>query len=204
MTFSSDLITLALYLAGEFDNQQQAIADPAWYVHLRLWQRPIPLFTDDSLTLFAEQANIVKLDHPYRPRILRLRQCDTQPSALQVQYYMFKDPEAVRGAGSNPALLKTLTPADIEFLPGCTLTVTQQKLAPNTYQFSTSPATEERCCFSYSGSTYQVFLGFDATPDEFRTYDKGIDPTTGKAIWGALMGPFRFNKRQDFSAELPV
>jgi hypothetical protein len=204
MTLSPELITLARYMAGEFDNQQQAIAEPVWYVHLRLWQRPVPLFTEDSLTLFAEQANIVNLDKPYRPRILRLQSSDTTPASLQVQYYMLKDTEAIRGAGRNPELLRQLTSEDIEFLPGCNLTVKQQQLTPNSYEFSASSATGTPCGFSYQGNSYQVSLGFEATAEEFRSYDKGIDPTTGKAIWGALMGPFRFTKRQDFATELPV
>jgi hypothetical protein len=162
------------------------------------------LFTEDSLTLFAEQANIVNLDKPYRPRILRLRSSDTTPVSLQVQYYMLKDPEAIRGAGRNPELLKQLTPDQIEFLPGCILTVKQQQVAPNSYEFSASSATGVPCSFSYQGSNYQISLGFEATTEEFRSYDKGIDPTTGKAMWGALLGPFRFKKRQDFAAELPV
>jgi len=204
MTLSPELITLARYMAGEFDNQQQAIAQPVWYVHLRLWQRPVPLFTEDSLTLFAEQANIVNLDKPYRPRILRLQSRDTNPASLQVQYYMLKDTEAIRGAGRNPELLRQLTSEDIEFLPGCNLTVKQQQLTPNSYEFSASSATGTPCGFSYQGKSYQVSLGFEATAEEFRSYDKGIDPTTGKAIWGALMGPFRFTKRQDFATELSV
>jgi hypothetical protein len=204
MTLSPELITLARYMAGEFDNQQQAIAEPVWYVHLRLWQRPVPLFTEDSLTLFAEQANIVNLDKPYRPRILRLQSSDTNPASLQVQYYMLKDTEAIRGAGRNPELLRQLTSEDIEFLPGCNLTVKQQQVTPNSYEFSASSATGTPCGFSYQGNSYQVSLGFEATAEEFRSYDKGIDPTTGKAIWGALMGPFRFTKRQDFATELPV
>jgi hypothetical protein len=204
MTLSPELITLARYMAGEFDNQQQAIAEPVWYVHLRLWQRPVPLFTEDSLTLFAEQANIVNLDKPYRPRILRLQSSDTTPASLQVQYYMLKDTEAIRGAGRNPELLRQLTSEDIEFLPGCNLTVKQQQVGPNSYEFSASSATGTPCGFSYQGNSYQVSLGFEATADEFRSYDKGIDPTTGKAIWGALLGPFRFKKRQNFAAELSV
>jgi hypothetical protein len=202
MTLSPELIALARYMAGLFDNQQQAIAEPAWYVHLHLWQRPVPLFTEDSLTLFAEQANIVNLDKPYRPRILRLS--DTTPGALQVQYYMLKDPDAIRGAGRNPELLRQLTLEQIEFLPGCTLTVKQRQISSNSYEFSASSATGTPCSFSYQDNHYQISLGFEATTDEFRSYDKGIDPTTGKALWGALLGPFRFTKRQDFAAELPV
>ncbi len=204
MTLSSELITLAHYMAGEFDNQKQAIAEPAWYVHLRLWQRPVPLFTEDSLTLFAEQASIVNLDQPYRPRILRLYLSDTNPAVLQVQYYMLKDLEAIRGAGRNPELLRQLTTEQIQFLPGCTLNVESRQIAPNSYEFSASSATGAPCRFSYEGKNYQVSLGFEATAEEFRSYDKGIDPTTGKAMWGALMGPFRFTKRQDFANELPI
>lgn len=204
MNFSPELIALGRYLAGEFDNRQQAIADPAWYVHLCLWQRPVPLFTEDSITLLAEQANIVNLDQPYRTRILRLRQSDTVPASVLVQYYMLKDLASFRGAGSNPGLLKKLTPEHLEFLPGCTLQVTQRPLNSTSYHFSTSPATGDRCCFTYQSETYQVSLGFEASPDEFRSHDKGIDPNTGKSIWGALLGPYIFTKRQDFSAELPI
>jgi hypothetical protein len=204
MTFSPELITLARYMAGEFDNQQQAIADPAWYVHLRLWLRPVPLFTEDSLTLFAEQANIVNLDKPYRPRILRLYPSQTPPDSLQVQFYMLKDIDAIRGAGRNPELLRQLTTEQIEFLPGCTLSIKQRLVAPNFYEFSAFSATDTPCSFSYQGQSYQISLGFEATSEEFRSYDKGIDPATGKATWGALLGPFRFIKRQDFANELPV
>jgi hypothetical protein len=31
-----------------------------------------------------------------------------------------------------------------------------------------------------------------------------LSPTTGKAIWGALMGPFKLVKRQDFASEVSV
>jgi len=204
MSLSSELVTLAKYMAGEFDNQQQALGEPAWYVHLRLWQRPVPLFSEDSLTLFAEQANIVNLDKPYRPRILRLQHSQTTPDSLQVQYYMLKDLEAIRGAGRKPELLKQLTPEQIEFLPGCSLTVQSRQVSPNSYEFSATSATGKPCSFSYQGNNYQVSLGFEATAEEFRSYDKGIDTTTGKAIWGALLGPFRFTKRQDFGSELPI
>lgn len=204
MKFSAQLIALASYMAGEFDNQAQAIADPAWYVHLRLWQRPVPLFSEDSITLFAEQANIVNLEQAYRPRIIRLRERTDLNSSLEVQYYMLKDPASVQGAGRDREKLKTLTPEQIEFLPGCTLNVTQNSLATPGYHFQSFLPPDSPCCFTYRGETYQVSLGFEATPEEFLTYDKGIDPQTGKAIWGALLGPFRFTKRQDFAAEIAL
>ncbi|MEQ8466360.1 CpcT/CpeT family chromophore lyase [Coleofasciculus sp. E1-EBD-02] len=204
MTLPPELITLASYMAGQFDNQQQALAEPVWYVHLHLWQRPIPLFSDDSLTLFAEQAPITNLDRPYRQRILRLYQSDQSSTGLQVQYYQIKNPDAVRGAGCHPELLQQLTRDDIIGLPDCRLNVQMQQIGLNNYEFTTTSASDRPCRFSYQGNNYQVSLGFEVTADEFRSYDKGIDPSTGKATWGALLGPFRFTKRQDFAGELLI
>ena len=192
-------MALGKYLAGEFDNQQQALAQPAWFVHLRLWIRPVPIFAEDSITLFAEQANIVNLDKPYRPRILRLREREN----LTVEYYAFKDINKIKGAGLNSSLLRQITPEDLDFLPNCTLKVTTNN-DNGRYSFATTPTSETPCTFSYQGNTFQVYLGFTATAQELQTYDKGIDPATGKATWGALMGSYCFTKRQDFSSELSI
>lgn len=183
---SPDLKTLADYMSGEFDNQKQAAADPAWYVHLKLWQVIVPLFTEDSITIFAEQANIVSLNKPYRPRLIRLQ----QQQDIKVQYYMPKNPSSVNGAATNPDLLKTLTVNDFELLPGCLLDV---EIENNVFTASLPP--DAKCCFNYAGETRQVSLGFKASKDEFLSYDKGIDSETGKALWGAILGPFQFLKK---------
>ncbi|MDZ8185194.1 MAG: chromophore lyase CpcT/CpeT [Nostoc sp. ChiSLP02] len=198
MNFSPQLIALGEYLAGEFDNREQAIEEPVWYVHLRMWQRPVSLFAEDSITLFAEQANILNLDRPYRQRIMRLRQGSDSGAPLEVQYYMFKNPEAFAGAGNNSALLNTLSANELDLLPGCILAVNSETLAGDRYKFTATPLPETRCTFTYLGNTIQVSLGFAATATEFHSYDKGIDPATGKATWGAIMGPYRYTKRNQY------
>jgi hypothetical protein len=191
------LDTLAQYLIGEFDNRAQAIADPLWYVHLRLWHRPVALFAEDSLTIFAEQANVLELAQPYRQRLLRLTATgDRLP--LQVQYYRFYEPGRFKGAGVQPERLHQVTVQDIERLPGCVLPVTVTPLVmggTTAVRFAAHPPDEAVCCFPYQEKIRQVRLGFEASPDEFLSYDKGIDPATGQAIWGALMGAYRFTKR---------
>lgn len=198
MAFSEQLVTLGKYLAGEFDNQQQALAQPAWFVHLRLWMRPVPIFTEDSITLFAEQANIVKLNQPYRSRILRLREKEN----LEVEYYMFKDMTAFSGASQDKNLLQQITPEQIQFLPDCTLKVAVDRYSSDRYRFQTSPIKNTPCSFNYQGITYQVFVGFETTDEQLQTYDKGIDPATGKATWGAILDSYRFTKRLNFASEL--
>lgn len=192
MNFSPQIIALANYLTGEFDNKSQALEQPAWYVHLKLWIRPVPIFTEDSITLFAEQANIIKLDQPYRPRILRLRQKET----IEVEFYMFEDLATAQGAGQNKELIKQITPDKIKFLPNCTLKVDTQELNPGNYCFETTPLSNKPCTVTYQGTSFQVFLGFKATAEELLTYDKGIDPNTGKGTWGALMGAYQFYKHK--------
>jgi hypothetical protein len=205
MAVAPGLLMLARYLAGEFDNREQAIAEPVWFVHLRLWHRPVRLVSDDdSLTLFAEQASIVNLDNPYRQRLMRLQTSTTDPQAFQVQYYSFKDPAAVAGAGRKPELLESVTLEQLECLPGCTLNVICQHaiaaspVSTEPQRFVASPPPDTWCSFTYQGETRYVSLGFEASSAEFLSYDKGIDPTTGKALWGALMGPYRYTKRENY------
>lgn len=198
MKLSPELTALGQYLAGEFDNRQQALDEPVWYVHLHLWQRPVPLFTEDSLTLYAEQANIVNLDSPYRPRLLRLREVDQQ---LRVDYYKFYDISWIKGAGRNPELLQKITPDTVAFLPGCSLTIQTETKGNNTYHFRAFGDPASPCQFTYQGQTITIALGFEVNATELKVYDQGIDPETGKATWGALMGAFHFHKRQDFARE---
>jgi CpeT/CpcT family (DUF1001) len=198
MLLSLQLLTLARYLSGEFDNREQALAESAWYVHLRLWHRPVPLFQEDSFTLFAEQANIINLDKPYRQRILRLTAGMESDAPIKGQYYMPKNPSALLGAGCNPGILDTLTSDQLELLPSCVLNISQKVLAPDSYRFTATPPTDARCSFSYGGKTIQVSLGFEATQDKFMSYDRGIDLITGKATWGAILGPYRYTKRLQY------
>ncbi|NEP84065.1 MAG: chorismate mutase [Okeania sp. SIO3B3] len=204
MNFSPELISLARYLAGEFDNSTQAIADPPWYVQLRLWHRPIPitLFPEPSIALFAEQANILKLDQPYRPRVMQLRQLSDNPTSLQIQYFLPKDVPSILGAGRNPDILKQLKPSQLEFLPGCTLEVINHNHGQNNAYFQAILAPDAVCGFTYQSQYYQVELGFEVNAQQFLSYDKGIDPQTGKGIWGALLGPYKFMKSRSFSSEL--
>ena len=200
MPLSQTLITLAHYMAGEFDNREQAIGEPIWYVHLRMWQRPVPLFSDDSFTLFAEQANVLNPELPYRQRLVRLQQTDDADAPLQAQYYAFKDPIAVKGAGLEPERLSAITLEQVEYLPGCVLAITQ----PDAESFMAQPLRGAQCFFSYEGKKAQVQLGFAARAQTFESYDKGIDIETQRATWGALLGPYRYQKRRDFSAEWSI
>ncbi|MCU0526477.1 MAG: chromophore lyase CpcT/CpeT [Elainella sp. Prado103] len=200
----SALTTLTHWLLGEFDNQVQATDQPVWFVHLRLWHQPLPFRINDHVAIFCEQANALYLDAPYRQRVMILRPVESpdredgsNPAELpigQVEYRAFKFPDRVQGAGANPQLLESLTPDDLELLPGCELTIRQ-----TADRFKADPDPNQRCCFQYNGQMRQVILGFEASEAEFCSFDRGIDPDTGRLLWGALMGAYQFQKRQNFA-----
>jgi CpeT/CpcT family (DUF1001) len=194
MSFSPQILALAEYLSGEFENKDQALAEPVWYVNVKLWQRPVALFTEDSLTFFAEQANILSLQKPYRQRIMRLTEGTSEEAPIKVQYYMLKNPTVFSGGGVNPVILKNLAMEELELLPGCILDVKVEESGFNTYKFIATSVANSCCSFTYEGNTVYVSLGFTAKKDEFFSFDKGIDPTTGSGSWGAVMGPYRYIK----------
>jgi hypothetical protein len=191
----SEIVTLGQQLAGFYDNREQAMAEPIWYVSLQAWWRPVPLFQADSITLFGEQANILQADRPYRQRLLRL---SAPEGNLQAQFYQFQQPDLVLGAGTKAELVEAIVAAEIQPLSTGILTV-----HPTPIGFSAHPNPGERCHFSFrdrQGVEKQglVELGFEVMPEQWHSYDKGINPETGQAIWGAMMGPYKFIKRQAY------
>lgn len=194
MSVSKELSTLTSWMAGEFSNREQSLEQPVWFVNLVWWQRPIPFNVLGSIAIFAEQANALILDRPYRQRILQFVENDDK---IQVKYWGFKDPAAWTGAGRDRNRLDQITINDIEPLSGCLLDVS---LANGRYK--AEMPKEAKCCFQYLNESRQVVLGFEVSADEFWSGDHGIDPETGKAIWGAIIDFYKFKKIQDFSHEI--
>ncbi|MDY6941020.1 MAG: chromophore lyase CpcT/CpeT [Cyanobacteriota bacterium] len=185
------LTTLARWLAGKFDNQAQSFAQPAWFVHLHLWHRPLPVAINGNIALFAEQASVASKNPPYRQRILELQPISS--GEIRVQYWAFKEPQKFQGAGENPEMLVGLTVDALDDLPGCTLTAKWEQ-----NRFIAQPKEGDLCYFQYLNQTRQVILGFEALEGQFKSFDRGVDPETGKGLWGALMGPYEFEKQQSY------
>lgn len=208
---SSPLTTIGSLLAGEFENQQQALAEPTWYVRLRLWHRPLPGLFNTGMAFFIEQLSVASGNPPYRQRIIHLQEATTYPEhqtpdspALIGQYYGLQSPSSWGGAALEPERLQALTADDLIALPTCRVLITMTTSASANPVFHARMPADTLGQFDYAGKTTYVRLGFDIQQSlsphqvEFRMYDKGIDPSTGSATWGALMGPFRLVKQSNF------
>ncbi len=194
MSISKELLTLVSWMAGEFSNREQSLDHPIWFVNLIWWQRPIAFNVLGDLALFAEQANALKSDRPYRQRILQFVENDNK---IQVKYWGFKDPSAWSGAGRDRDRLNQITINDIEPLSGCLLDVNFSN-----GRYKAEMPADAKCCFQYINETRQVILGFEVTENIFWSGDHGVDPDTGSAIWGAIIDLYKFNKTQDFANEI--
>lgn len=177
---------LAVYLHGSFSNREQALAEPAWYVNLHLWQVLLPWELLNGYALFAEQANVLNLEKPYRQRVMHIY---SHRGELRVQYYALQNPDHWRGAGAKPHRLQQMGRDDLQFLSGCLLQVDYAE-----GYFNAQLAPDCACFFTYNGEQRQVSLGFRTNGTELISYDKGIDPTTGAGIWGAIAGGYHFRR----------
>ena len=194
MNISSQLLQLTAWMAGEFSNREQSQEQPVWFVNLVWWQRPVPFNLLGSVAIFAEQANALILDRPYRQRILQFVENDGN---IQVKYWGFKDPAAWAGAARDRDRLNQITINDIEAIAGGLLDVSFTN-----GRYKAEMPKDAKCCFQYLNESRQVVLGFEVSADEFWSGDRGVDPDTGSAIWGAIMDFYKFKKLQDFSHEL--
>jgi hypothetical protein len=120
IAIAAQLEQLVTYLAGEFDNRSQSLSDPTWYLHLRLWYRPLPkhLFAE-GYGFFIEQISVASGQPPYRQRILHVTVKDNQ---LWGQFYALANPQAYAGSAIAPDRLADLTSSALIDLPTCGLT----------------------------------------------------------------------------------
>ena len=206
LSTNAQLSRLAEYYAGEFDNRQQSLADPAWFLHLRVWNRPLPahIFAT-GYGFFIEQVNVATGQPPYRQRILHFT---AQNGILRGQYFGLNDPQAYAGSSRQPERLTQLQSEDLVDLPTCCLNISYN---PGTGQFEGRLPANTLCSLTMNGNTSYINLGFDIGPDlpssagsavessvQLAVYDHGVDSATGKTTWGPRMGPFQLLKTQSF------
>jgi hypothetical protein len=82
MTHSSDIATLARWMASDFSNQQQAFDNPPLYAHIRVCMRPLPYGLLSGVSLYLEQAYDFALNQPYRARVLTTWQVTDREKTL--------------------------------------------------------------------------------------------------------------------------
>ncbi|MEO1185974.1 MAG: chromophore lyase CpcT/CpeT, partial [Cyanobacteria bacterium J06636_27] len=120
MSNSTDIASLARWMASDFSNQEQAFENPPFFAHIRVCMRPLPVELLSGVSFYVEQAYDYMLDDPYRVAVNKLVDAGDH---IEIENYRVKDAEKFYGASRNLERLQALQPSSLEKLPGCNMIV---------------------------------------------------------------------------------
>lgn len=196
MTHSTDIATLARWMACDFSNQQQAFENPPFFAHIRVCMRPLPVELLGGMSLYLEQAYDYMLNEPYRVRVLKLVPAEDH---IKIENYAVEGEEQFYGASRQSERLKDLTVGRLKLLPGCTFIT---HWTGKGFKGEVEPG--KGCIVVRKGKTTYLDSFFEIDEHKFVSHDRGRDPETDEHLWGALAGPFEFVRCGSFADEITV
>ncbi|BAB77038.1 chromophore lyase CpcT/CpeT [Anabaena sp. FACHB-709] len=196
MTHSTDIATLARWMAADFSNQAQAFENPPFYAHIRVCMRPLPWEVLSGVGFFVEQAYDYMLNDPYRLRVLKLMIVGDR---IHIENYTVKQEENFYGASRDLNRLQTLTSESLEKLPGCNMIV---EWTGNSFKGTVEPG--KGCIVVRKGQKTYLDSEFEINEEKFISLDRGRDLETDAHIWGSVAGPFYFVRLHNFADEVKI
>lgn len=196
MTYSTDISTLAHWMASDFSNRQQAFENPPLFAQVRACLRPLPTQLLGSISFYLEQAYEYALMRPYRTRVLSLKE---DGDRLYIENYAIDNAEELFGASREPHRLTSLTSDRLTRLPGCNFIVERSDRG---FRGTVEPG--KGCIVERNGKTTYLESTFEITENSFRTLDRGHDLETGERVWGSVAGAFEFERLTSFANELQL
>jgi hypothetical protein len=194
MTHSTDITTLARWMAADFSNQAQAFENPPFFAHIRVCMRPLPLELLSGISFFVEQAYDYDLKSPYRLRVLKLV---VQGNTIAIENYIVQDEKPFWGASRDLPRLQTLQANQLEKLSGCNMIV---EWTGQRFKGKVEPG--KACMVTRKGKNTYLDSEFEIDADQFISLDRGRDPETDEHIWGSVAGPFEFVRWASFASEV--
>jgi hypothetical protein len=196
MTHSTDIGTLARWMAADFSNQEQAFENPPLYAHIRVCMRPLPLDFLNGVSFFIEQAYDFMLHDPYRLRVLKLLE---RNGRIEIENYQVSDEQKLYGASRDLNRLKDLKLEQIERMPGCNMIV---EWTGNSFKGTVEPG--KACMVFRKGQSTYLDSEFEIDDQKFTSLDRGRHPETDELVWGSIAGEFQFVRWASFADEVKV
>ena len=196
MSHSTDIITLARWMASDFSNQAQAFENPPFFAHIRVCMRPLPVELLGGVSLYLEQAYDIELNSPYRVRVLKLVPIADR---IDIENYAIVNEEQFYGASRDLQKLQELKKAEFKLMPGCTFIT---HWTGSSFKGRVEPG--KGCMVVRKGKKTYLDSEFEIDGEKFISHDRGRDPETDAHVWGALAGPFEFTRRASFADEIQV
>jgi hypothetical protein len=194
MTHSTDVVTLARWMAADFSNQQQAFDNPPLYAHIRVCMRPLPEKLLGGVGFYLEQAYDFLLNRPYRSRGMRLI---ANGDHIVIENYLIQDAETFYGASRDLAQLAKLKTDHFEKMGGCNMIV---HWTGHSFKGVVEPG--KACMVIRQGKTTYLDSEFEIDATRFISWDRGRDPETDEHVWGSMAGPFYFERQMSYEDEV--
>jgi CpeT protein len=192
---TNDLITLARWMAGDFSNYRQALANSKDYAHIHVFFRPLPAEFFGGIGLYSEQVYDYDLWQPYRQGVHRLVD---HGDRIYIENYGLKNALYYAGAGRELSILKTITPDCLERRYHCSMVF---KREGDRFLGSVEPGN--RCLITKNDRPTYLDSYVEITETTWVSLDRGLDIQTHEQVWGSEHGPLRFEKRESFAHEVP-
>lgn len=193
---SSDLVTLARWMAGDFSNYKQAFENPKHYAHIHVFFRPLPFEFFSGVGLYSEQVYDYDMWKPYRQGVHRLID---QGDHIYIENYSLINAFIYAGAARELSILKTITPDCIERRFHCSMVF---KRDGDLFRGAVEPGNQ--CLIEKNGCQTYLVSDVEVTETTWASLDRGLDVDTHEQVWGSTFGPLRFEKRQSFADEVPA
>ena len=185
---------LANWLAGEFSNQKQALADCKSFAHIRVFFRPLPWAFFSDIGFYSEQVYNHDLWTPYRQGVHRLVE---KQGHVYVENYSLDDSIVYAGAGRDQNILNTITPEVIERRYNCSMVFERRK------EIFYGSVEGNSCLIEKKGIQTYLVSEVELTDNTFVSLDRGMDINTHEQVWGSTNGPLKFEKIQSYALEVP-
>ncbi|MBE9101182.1 chromophore lyase CpcT/CpeT [Vacuolonema iberomarrocanum] len=192
---SSDLITLAQWMSGDFSNLKQAQENAKDYAHIHVLFRPLSFEFFGGIGMYSEQVYDYDLWQPYRQGIHRLIDQENQ---IYIENYSLKNPMYYAGSARDLNILKTITPECIERRYHCSMIFKREG-----DRFIGGVEPGNRCLIEKNGCQTYLDSFVEITETTWVSLDRGLDVNTHQQVWGSNFGPLRFEKLQSFAHEVP-
>ena len=196
MSHSTDIATLARWMASDFSNQQQAFENPPFFAHIRVCMRPLPVDLLSGFSLYVEQAYDFMLNNPYRVVVYKLVDAGDH---IELENYKIKDAERFHGASRDTERLKDLKQDDLKKLSGCNFIV---KWTGNGFKGFIEPG--KSCIVSRKGQETYLDSDFEIDEEKFFSRDRGRNLETDEQVWGSVAGSFHFVRLHSFADEVKI
>jgi hypothetical protein len=196
MTHSTDIGTLARWMAADFSNQAQAFENPPFFAHIRVCMRPLPLELLSGVSFIVEQAYDLNLNAPYRLRVLKLVDGGDH---IEIENYLVRDESDFFNGSRHPERLQGLTSDRLTKMSGCNMVV---HWAGDRFKGVVEPG--KACMVERKGKRTYLDSEFEIDGDQFTSLDRGRDPETDEHIWGSIAGPFQFVRWATYADEVKL